>query len=116
MKDYNTLETRSSELCLPVQSDLATTQAAHTSILPVLCDNPQAEPLYPTNSSTHCPHPSPFYVHVVEKAGSTNSYQDQITFIINWHHCIGGDAPLHLNVILHDCLPLIVFFLRLMLT
>lgn len=44
MKDYNTLETRSSELCLPVQSDLATAQAAHTSILPVLCDNPQADP------------------------------------------------------------------------
>jgi len=32
--------------------------------------------------------------------------------MINWHHCIGGDAPLHLNVILHDSLPLIVFLLK----
>lgn len=68
MKDYNTLETRSSELCLLVQSDPASAQAAHTSISPLLCDNPQAEPrTLPTHPTTRCPHPSPFYAHLLRR-------------------------------------------------
>lgn len=39
-----------------------------------------------------------------------NFYQNQIAFIINWHHCIGGDVPSQLNFTLQACLPLIYFF------
>lgn len=38
-----------------------------------------------------------------------NFYQDQMTLMTNWHHCIGGDVPLQLNFKLCACLPLIVF-------
>lgn len=44
MKGYSTLQTRLSEACLPVQSDLADAEAAHIQAFHHRTDTSQAEP------------------------------------------------------------------------
>lgn len=61
--------------------------------------------MYPANSSygtgeqlaDHIP--LPFMPVLSRRKALLNVYQDRITFMINWHHCIGGDVPLRLNFI-----------------
>lgn len=82
MKNYNTLQSRPSEPCLPVHSDLANAQAVHTSISPLPCDTSQAEPRTLQTRSTEQENNSlalPFMPILWRRQAPLDFYQDQIT-------------------------------------